>query len=74
MFDGLAGVVTAIAASAQGRILIAVGVLMIVYGGYKYMTGDHKGGKEIWVGVLAGAAVVMLATTIMTTVVSLAHA
>ncbi len=74
MFDGLAGVVTGIATSAQGKILIAILVLAIVYGGYQYMTGNHKEGKQTWIGALIGAAVVMLATTIATTVISLAHA
>lgn len=74
MFDGLAGFVTSIASSAQGRLLLAVGIVMVVYGGYQYMTGNHKEGKATWIGTLIGAAVVMLATTIMTAVISLAHA
>ena len=74
MFDGLAGFIGSIATSAQGRLLLAVATIAIIYGGFQYLTGSHKEGKQTWIGALIGAAVVMLAATIASTVISLAHA
>lgn len=70
MLTGIGAFVTGVAGQLQTAVLPVL-ILVLVFGGFKYMTGDHQGGRQWITGGLGGAAVALLANVIAAGAVAL---